>query len=207
MYPILDSSILPAVLRAAFLQTLGESLADAGLRWLEYRNKTGTEEEMLVDADILRAALPVGQVKLILDDRVDLVEQTKFDGVHVDAGDLSPCEARRLLGPERIVGTFGGSDILLPGILTEPADYFAIGPVYPTATKQTSKPPIGVEGVRRLRAEAGPDAVLVAAAGITLETVLQVLAAGASSVAVAAAIFRTADPAREFGRWKQLVGD
>src|ERR1039458_4517368 len=72
VYPILDSSILPAVLRAAFLQTLGESLADAGLRWLEYRNKTGTEEEMLVDADILRAALPVGQVKLILDDRVDL---------------------------------------------------------------------------------------------------------------------------------------
>ena len=129
---------------------------------LEYRNKTGSDAEMLADAAILRAALPAGQVKLILDDRVDLVEETDFDGVHVDAGDATPVEARRLLGPERIVGTFGGSEALLPGILKEPVDYLSIGPVFPTTTKQTSKAPIGVEGVRKLREEAGPDAVLVA---------------------------------------------
>ena len=62
-----------------------------------------------------------------------------------------------MLGPERIVGTFAGSDSLLPGILDEPADYFSIGPVFPTTTKQTDKAPIGVEGVRRLREQAGPD--------------------------------------------------
>jgi len=78
---------------------------------------------------------------------------------------MSPSEARRILGPDRIVGTFGGSEALVPGVLDEPADYFSIGPVGATRTKQTAKAPIGPEGVRRLRAEAGPGPVLVAAAG------------------------------------------
>ena len=56
--------------------------------------KAGAEAELLADAAILRAALPAGQVKLVLDDRADLVEQIGFDGVHVDAGDLTPAEAQ-----------------------------------------------------------------------------------------------------------------
>lgn len=205
IYPILDSSTIPAAGRAEFLRRLGGSLAEAGVTLLEYRNKSGTDAELLADAAVLRVALPAGQVKLILDDRADLVEAAGFDGVHVDAGDLSPAEARRLLGQDRIIGTFGGSDELLPGILAEPMDYLAIGPVYPTTTKQTSKTPIGPEGVRRLRAQAGPDAVLVAAAGITLATAQAVLEAGASVVAVSAGIFHAAEPATEFRRWLQQL--
>ena len=206
IYPILDSSVIPAANRAEFLRRLGGSLAQAGVTLLEYRNKNGADAELLADARVLRFAMPAGQVKLILDDRADLVEAAGFDGVHVDAGDLSPSEARRLLGKHRIIGTFGGSDSLLPGILNEPADYFAIGPVYPTTTKQTDKAPIGTEGVRTLREQAGADVVLVAAAGITLKTAPLVLAAGANSVAVSAAIFRASDPADEFRRWlEELV--
>jgi thiamine-phosphate pyrophosphorylase len=201
VYPILDASVIPATGRVEFLQQLGSSLADAGVTLLEYRNKNADDATLLADAEILRAALPAGQVKLVLDDRADLVVQLGFDGVHVDAGDISPSEARALLGPDRIVGTFGGSEALLPGILNEPSDYFSIGPVFATTTKQTSKAPIGIEGVRLLRTEAGPDAVLVAAAGITLATAPQVLEAGASVLAVAAALFRAADPAAEFRRW------
>jgi thiamine-phosphate pyrophosphorylase len=205
IYPILDSGVIPAAGREEFLLRLGRSLADAGVALLEYRNKTGTETELLGDGAVLREALPAGQVKLILDDRADLVDCLGFDGVHVDAGDVSPGEARRMLGPDRIVGTFGGSDSILPGILMEPADYFSIGPVFPTTTKQTSKKPIGIEGVRRLREQAGPEAVLVAAAGITLENALEVLEAGASTVAVAAGLFSKADPAAEFRRWMARV--
>ena len=201
VYPILDASIIPAEHRAGFLRNLGVSLAEAGVTLLEYRNKTGSDEEILADSEILRAALPAGQVRLILDDRADLVEQVGFDGVHVDAGDIAPSEARRLLGVNRIVGTFGGSDALLPGILSEPVDYLAIGPVFSTTTKQTDKPPIGPEGVRHLRQQAGPSPILVAAAGITLATAPAVLAAGANTVAVSAAIFHAADPAAEFRRW------
>jgi thiamine-phosphate pyrophosphorylase len=205
IYPILDSGVIPQVDRAEFLRRLGGELAEAGVTLLEYRNKTGSEAEVLADAAMLRATLPVGKVKLILDDRADLVERTGFDGVHVDAGDAAPAEARRLVGLGRIVGTFGGSEALLPGILQEPADYLSIGPVFATTTKQTTKTPIGVEGVRKLRAEAGPDAVLVAVGGMTLERAPAVLAAGASVIAVAAAIFRSADPAAEFRRWKAAL--
>src|SRR5665213_2878337 len=201
VYPILDASTIPAEGRAEFLRRLGGELTQAGVTLLEYRNKTGGEGEMLADATFLRAALPAGIVKLILDDRADLVDRVGFDGVHVDSGDVPPAEARRLVGPNGIVGTFGGSESLLPGILGEPVDYLAVGPVYTTTTKQTSKSPIGPEGVKRLRQEAGPDRVLTAAAGITLATAPAVLAAGATAVAVSAAIFRAEDPAAEFRRW------
>lgn len=205
IYPILDSSFVPANGRAKFLRDLGASLADAGVTLLEYRNKNGSEDEIRADAAVLREAMPEEQVRLILDDRADLVAAVGFDGVHVDAGDVSVREARRLVGAGRIVGTFAGSDAILPGILDEPADYFAIGPVFSTTTKQTDKAPIGVEGVRRLRAQAGADVRLTAAAGITLDTAQQVLDAGADTVAVAAAIFGAADPAAEFQRWMERL--
>jgi thiamine-phosphate pyrophosphorylase len=206
IYPILDASIIPQTGRAEFLRRLGGELAQAGVTLLEYRNKTGPDAELVADCAILRSALPPENTKLILDDRADLVEILSFDGVHIDAGDISPAEARRLFGPSRIVGAFGGSEELLPGILDEPVDYLAVGPVYTTTTKQTSKAPIGPEGVRRLREQAGPDRILTAAAGITLATAPAVLAAGASAVAVSAAIFRAADPAAEFRRWKSALG-
>ena len=206
IYPILDSFCISADARTEFLKALGEALAGAGVTLMEYRNKNGTDAEILADVAILRTAMPAPTIKLILDDRVDLVERSGFDGVHVDAGDLTPSEARGLLGTGRIVGTFGGSGALLPGILKEPADYLSIGPVYSTTTKQTTKANIGPEGVRRLREQAGPDAVLVAVGGITLETASLVLAAGANTVAVSAAIFRTADPAAEFCHWLEALG-
>lgn len=205
IYPILDSSFIPASGRAKFLRDLGASLADAGVTLLEYRNKTGSEAELRADAEVLRDVMPEEQVRLILDDRADLVDSIGFDGVHVDAGDVSVREARSLVGPGRIVGTFAGSDSLIPGILDEPATYFAIGPVFTTTTKDTDKAPIGIEGVRKLRAAAGDEVILTAAAGITLDTAPRVLDAGASAVAVAAAIFATPDPAAEFRRWRERL--
>jgi thiamine-phosphate pyrophosphorylase len=206
IYPILDSSYIPTAGRAEFLRRLGGSLAQAGVTLLEYRNKIGSEDELKADAETLRAALPAGQVKLILDDRVDLVEAVGFDGAHVDAGDVTPTEARRLLGPDRIIGTFGGGDALLADILLAPVDYLSVGPVYPTRTKQTTKAAIGLDGLRRLRAQAGPRPVLVGAAGITLETAAAVLVAGADVVAVSEALFRHADPAAEYRKWAAELG-
>jgi thiamine-phosphate pyrophosphorylase len=75
IYPILDSAVIPQAGRAEFLRRLGSELTEAGVTLLEYRNKTGSEAELLADAAILRAVLPAGKVKLILDDRADLVER------------------------------------------------------------------------------------------------------------------------------------
>lgn len=207
VYPILDVGALPepGAARARYLQTLGPALASVGLTLLEYRNKTGTDVEALADARLLRQALPAGQVQLVMDDRVDVALAAGFDGVHVDAGDLPAGVARTLLGSESLIGTSASSEAELMAALAEPVDYISFGPVFPTTTKQTSAPPIGIEGVRRFRAMAGSGAVLVAAAGITLETASHVLDAGASTVAVSAAIFRRSDPAAEFARWMNAL--
>lgn len=202
IYPILDSSFIPVDGRVEFLHRQGGELAEAGVTLLEYRNKSGAESEVLADAEVLRAAMPAGQVKLILDDRVDLVDRIGFDGVHVDNGDVTPAEARQRLGPERIIGTFGGGAAgFVAGILETPADYFSVGPVFATRTKQTSSPLIGMDGIRRLRAAAGTGTTLVAVGGITLATAAEALSAGATTVAIAGAIFRQAEPAEEFRMW------
>jgi thiamine-phosphate pyrophosphorylase len=206
VYPILDAGTIPQAGRAEFLKRLASELAQVGVTLLEYRNKSGSDAELLTDAMILRAALPGPNIKLILDDRVDLVERAGFDGVHVDAGDAAPAEARRQLGPGKIVGTFGGSETLVPGILNAPADYLSIGPIFPTTTKQTTKSPIGVAGVRRLREQAGPNVTLVAVGGVTLDKAREILEAGASVIGVSAAIFRAGDPAGEFRRWLHALG-
>lgn len=206
IYPILDAAAIPAAGRAEFLRRLGSELADAGVTLLEYRNKSGAVSQILADAAILRENLPAPNTKLILDDRVDLVQRVRFDGVHVDTGDPPPALARKLLGAARIVGTFGGSNSLLPGILFQPADYLSIGPVFPSRTKLSVRAPIGRTGVHRLRKEAGPKPVLVAVGGITLLTAPALLAAGASAVAVSAAIFRASDPAAELQRWMAALG-
>lgn len=207
VYPILDVGALPepGAARARYLQTLGPALASVGLTLLEYRNKTGTDGEALADARLLRQALPAGQVQLVMDDRVDVALAAGFDGVHVDAGDLPASVARALLGPTSLVGTSAISEAELAAALGEPVDYISFGPVFPTTTKQTTALPIGIEGVRRFRSLAGPSAVLVAAAGITLETAGHVLDAGATTVAVSAAIFRRSDPAAEFARWLETL--
>src|SRR5690242_2005569 len=100
IYPILDVSFITAENRTEFLQRLGTELAHAGVTLLEYRNKSGNDTELRADAEVLRAAMPADSVKLIFDDRADLVEHLGFDGVHVDAGDVPPAEARRLVGPD-----------------------------------------------------------------------------------------------------------
>jgi thiamine-phosphate pyrophosphorylase len=204
LYPILDSSFVPALKRADYLERLGLSLADAGVGLLEYRCKTGTDADLYSDALVLRAAMP--QTHLVLDDRVDVALAAGFDGVHVDAGDLPVAVARQLVGSRRVVGTSASSEDELVAAINEEADYISFGPVFPTTTKQTAARPIGVEGVRRFREVAGPDVVLVAAAGITLETAPAILKSGANSVAVASAIFGAGDAAAEFRRWMDALG-
>lgn len=204
VYPILDSSTIPAgPERASFLDRLGRSLADAGMELLEYRNKPGTDAEVFTDARVLRTAMP--ETKLVMDDRVDVALAAGFNGVHVDAGDLPVDAARRLMGPDALIGTSAGGEVKWRETGSMPADYVAFGPVFPTTTKQTPLEPIGIEGVRRFRAAVGPDIVLVAAAGITLETAPDILSAGVDAVAVSAAIFRAAEPAKEFERWLERL--
>ena len=95
IYPILDSSYIPASGRRQFLNDLGAALADAGVTLLEYRNKTGSVDEIRADAAVLRNVMPEEQVRLILDDRADLVAAIEFK---LQTGDLREAPALTLFG-------------------------------------------------------------------------------------------------------------
>lgn len=189
LYPILDAAFLSADgdTRQSLLHDMVRELADAGVALLQYRNKQGSESEILADAAMMRSAAG-SRLKLILNDWPALAVQAEFDGVHIGQHDMSPRGAREIVGANRIVGVSTHSEAQLRAAASEPVDYIAIGPVFATSSKENPDPVIGLDGVRLARSITAKP--LVAIGGITLETAAKVRAAGADSIAVISAIFR-----------------
>jgi thiamine-phosphate pyrophosphorylase len=178
-YPILDAGLL---LRAGLsIESFARELRAAGIRFLQYRDKDAADELLLERAVMLRRVFPASDSCLILNDRVPLVLSAGYDGVHVGQEDLSPAEARGVLG-SLIVGVSTHGEGQLLGAAVSPVDYVAIGPVFATSSKQVPDPVVGLEGVRAARVIT--DKPLVAIGGITRANCAAVMEAGADSVAV-----------------------
>jgi thiamine-phosphate pyrophosphorylase len=179
-YPILDAGLL---LRAGLsIESFAQQLREAGIRFLQYRDKEASDALLLQRAAILRRIFSSSDSCLILNDRVQLVLSAGYDGVHVGQDDLSPAQARALLGPEIMVGISTHGEGQLVSTADSPVDYVAIGPVFATSSKQVPDPVVGLEGVRAARAIT--DKPLVAIGGITRANCAAVMEAGADSVAV-----------------------
>ncbi len=189
LYPILDSSLLPGADRYGYLRKLALELLSAGVTLLQYRNKRGSDREILGDAITLRTAMPKGQCTLILNDRADLCMLAGFDGVHVGQDDISAESVRRIVGKERLVGISTHNEKQLQAATLLPVDYIAIGPVFSTGSKANADPVVGLDGVRRARESTKNR--LVAIGGITLANCREVREAGADSVALISGVFQS----------------
>ena len=132
-------------------------------------------------------------VQVIINDRIDIALAVGAHGVHLGQDDMPPEAARRLLGPEAIVGysTHNVEQALMA--LTLPIDYVAIGPIFGTSSKADTAPTLGLEGLRAVRRVVGA-VPLVAIGGISLGNAAEVIEAGADSVAVISAL--VSDPSR-----------
>jgi thiamine-phosphate pyrophosphorylase len=178
LYPILDAGLL---LRAGLsIESFARELRQAGIDFLQYRDKEATDEVVLERAALLRTIFP--DSCLILNDRVSLVAAARYDGVHVGQEDLSPAQTRAILGSEVLIGVSTHSVDQLRRAADSPAGYVATGPVFATASKLDPDPVIGLDGVRAARALT--DKPLVAIGGITRSNCSAVIEAGADSVAV-----------------------
>jgi thiamine-phosphate pyrophosphorylase len=180
LYPILDAGLLSRA--GVSLDRFAQQLREAGIRFLQYRDKEASDARLLERAAILRRIFPSSDSCLILNDRVPLVLSTGYDGVHVGQDDLSPAQTRALLGPDIMVGISTHGEGQLVSAADSPVDYIAIGPVFATSSKQVPDPVVGLEGVRAARAMT--DKPLVAIGGITRANCAAVIEAGADSVAV-----------------------
>ncbi len=157
-----------------------------GVTVVQLREKDASARETLELGRALLARLrPLG-VPLLVNDRVDLALALGADGVHVGQSDLPPEVARRLLGPEALVGLSitGPEDLstLDPAVV----DYAGVGPIFPTASKADATPALGLEGFARLRRQL--PVPVVAIGGITPANASAVIAAGADGVSVVSAI-------------------
>ncbi len=196
LYPILDAELVLSGLlaesdkRRELLRRLVRELSEAGMEILQYRNKRDDDAVVVADALAIREAASLSgprPVRLILNDRAALARAERWDGVHVGQNDLSPQQARLLVGPAATVGLSTHNAEQVVAANAEPVDYIAIGPVFPTASKFDTSTVIGLEGVRQARRLTSKP--LVAIGGITRENAAAVYDAGADSVAVISAIF------------------
>jgi len=185
LYPIVDQGLLDR--RGVVAGRVAEELKAAGMTLLQYRNKVGEPDSILRHAAVISEVFAGGSCRLIMNDHADLVKSAGFGGVHVGQGDISPEDARKVVGATRWVGVSTHNDEQVRIADETSADYIAVGPVFVTGTKLDAEQVIGLEGVRRARALTGKP--IVAIGGITLANARSVIDAGADSVAVISGLF------------------
>jgi len=185
------------------LDALEASLA-AGVPAVQLREKD------LAGRELYRLALEVRELtsrygaRLLVNDRIDVALAVEADGAHLPADSFAVAEARRLLGPDRLIGVSTHSAVEAIEAQAQGADFVLLGPIYDTPSKRPFGPPLGPGVLRAARAEVAIP--IFAIGGITAANAPEVLAAGADGVAVISAILAAPDPAEATRALLAVVG-
>jgi thiamine-phosphate pyrophosphorylase len=177
-----------------------QSLAEAGVRLLQYRNKSAPARQLLESSCEIASVLALRGVTFFVNDRPDVAFLSGASGVHVGQEDLDVEQARSVVGKEKLVGVSTHNLEQFERAAASSADYIAVGPVYSTSSKANPDPVIGVDFIRKVRGLSQKP--IVAIGGITLERAAEVIEAGADSAAVISGILSAPDPAE---RAKQYI--
>lgn len=180
-YPILDTGLCTR--RGLDIVSAAEAILAGGAKILQLRHKTHFSRDVFAQAERIGSHCAAAGALFVMNDRADMALLLDA-GLHLGQDDLPAEAARRLIGPERLLGLSTHNDAQLRAALREPVDYIALGPIFSTASKLNPDPLVGVEELRRLRALT--EKPLVAIGGITRANAGEVIAAGADSVAVIA---------------------
>ena len=178
LYPITDAR-LSGLSHAEQI----ERLSAGGATFVQLREKHLSPREFYSEAEQALRVARERNVRLIINDRVDIAFALGADGVHLGQHDLPPEAARRLLGERAIIGFSTHNVEQAREAARLPIDYVATGPIFATASKGNPDPVVGLEGLHQVRQIVGR-LPLVAIGGITRETAGAVIAAGADAIAV-----------------------
>jgi thiamine-phosphate pyrophosphorylase len=194
LYALVD----PVVAGGRTLVDLARRLT-ASATLVQLRDKHGSTRAMIEEARDLRGVLEPEGIPLLVNDRVDVALAAEADGVHIGQDDMPVPDARLLLGRSAIIGLSVKTVEQAKAAPLELLDYVAIGGVYGTTSKENTKAPIGIDGLRtivgaiRARKANFP---ICAIAGINATNAADVIAAGADGVAVISALSLAPDPAK-----------
>lgn len=163
-----------------------------GVTMVQLREKDIDTREFIELALKLKPILREAGVPLIINDRVDVALAVDADGVHIGQSDMPYELARRLLGPDKIIGLSAENMDQVREANSLDIDYVAVSPVYSTATKTDTAPPFGLEGLREaVKLSVHPS---VAIGGMNARTTADAFATGVDGIAVVSAICSAEDP-------------
>lgn len=163
-----------------------------GADTIQFRQKGGSTREMIDIARRMKSLCEKAGVSFIVNDRLDIALAAEADGVHLGQDDFPLPLARKLLGPDKILGG-SASDMEEARIcLAEGADYVGFGPVFPTTSKDDAGPVSGIETLRKI-VENIP-LPIIAIGGVSAENTPTVMRAGAAGIAVISAVCCQDDP-------------
>jgi thiamine-phosphate pyrophosphorylase len=192
LYAILD----PTVAGGRKLTELARQIVGSATL-VQLRDKYASTRAMVEEARAIQSVLSSANVPLLINDRVDVALVAEADGVHIGQDDMSPADARLLLGRSAIIGLSIKSIAQAQAAPLEHLDYVAIGGVFATTSKDNTAAPVGIDGLRaiaqavRIRARDFP---ICAIAGINESNAADVIAAGADGVSVISTLSLAADP-------------
>jgi thiamine-phosphate pyrophosphorylase len=201
LYTIIDAAQIgtkPPIL-------IAEALLSAGVRLIQYRDKTGTSRRLFEASREISVQAKRANALFIVNDRADIARASGARGVHLGQEDLPAERARRVLGSDQWVGisTHTLSQISLAEASS--ADYVAFGPIFATHSKKQPDPVVGLEGLRQARALVRKP--LVAIGGITLVNAAAAIEAGADSVAVIHDLLAAEDIRARARQFLRLLGE
>ncbi|MGQ7792659.1 thiamine phosphate synthase [Faunimonas sp. B44] len=205
LYGILD----PARSRGRPLPDLARAAVSGGATLLQYRDKTGSTRQMVDAVRAIRAAVAGSGVPLLVNDRVDVALAAGAEGVHVGQDDMAAGDARRLLGPQALIGLSVKTEAEATGSPLDEIDYVCVGGVFETQSKDNPGA-VGVAGWRALAAilrRRRPGLPVGAIAGIDETNAAAIVAAGAEGVAVISALFMADEVEAAAARLRRIVED
>ncbi len=185
------------------MKTIVEAAVRGGVSCVQLREKLSSTREFVEEARSLQQLLHQYRVPLIINDRLDIALAVGADGIHLGQSDMHIRDARRLAGSRMIIGISAENLEHAVEAERQGADYIGISPVFVTDTKKDTAPPLGLEGIRRIRqAVAIP---LVGIGGINDSNAAGIIASGANGVAVVSAIVSAVCPETAAARLKRLL--
>lgn len=126
---------------------------EGGCRWIQLRHKEADTETLLDEGSRIAALCRDYSATFIVDDHVELVEKLHADGVHLGQNDMPVADARRILGPAKIIGATANTFGTLLEAARAGADYAGVGPYRFTSTKKNLAPTLGLEGYDNIMGE------------------------------------------------------
>jgi thiamine-phosphate pyrophosphorylase len=160
--------------------------AQAGARLFQYRDKSSSMRDLYRQALQLRQAAAEAGAVFLINDRCDLALAVDADGVHLGQADLPLKLARRVMGPDKLIGISTHRPAEVREATDGGADYLGFGPIYATNTKPDHEAVVGLEGLRGIRSLTRLP--VFAIGGITPDRIVSVLEAGSDGVAIVSAV-------------------